>query len=260
MDGLQDRRPARLTSREVREQVLRVNGAEIWVAEQGTGVPCLLCPGGPGLADYLGPVAALIQDVSHVYRFDPRGCGRSSRDPPFDIETLSGDIEAIRLALGVGPWVVGGHSFGADLALAYALEHPDSVRGLLYISGTGLQDDRQWHEAYEAGRAAGRDPVPALPFVLEPDVHRAGLASWRSYLKQPQLLKRVSQLGVPTLAIHGGEDVRPMWPVEQVVHLLPDARLETIPAASHCQWLTHPEELAGRLRSFLTEVGPGSSN
>jgi proline iminopeptidase len=48
------------------------------------------------------------------------------------------DLEALRAHWGLPTWVVGGHSFGATLALAYALTHPDRTRGLIYLSGTGV--------------------------------------------------------------------------------------------------------------------------
>lgn len=233
------------------ERIIAVNGADLWTAEQGVGPPLLLCTGGAGLCDYLGPVAATVDDLAHVYRFDPRGCGRSSVTPPYDVPTLLADLEAVRIVLGHERWIVGGHSFGADLALAYALEYPDRVRALIYISGTGVQDDRQWHAAYEAGQAAGRDPLPAFDYPFNPEVNRAVNASWRSYIKQPLLLRRIADLHVPTLVLYGSKDIRPPWPVLQLVHLLPNAHCEVIEDAPHCPWLTHADDMRTRIRAFL---------
>lgn len=42
-----------------------------------------------------------------------------------------------------------GHSWGAHLALRYAIEHPDRVSHLIYVSGTGIDGDRRWHADYE---------------------------------------------------------------------------------------------------------------
>jgi RimJ/RimL family protein N-acetyltransferase len=56
------------------------------------------------------------------------------------------------------------------------------------------------------------------------------------------------------LAVSGTEDVRPNWPVEQLVHLMEDARMETIGGAGHCPWLTHGAQLRCRLRTFLHDV------
>jgi proline iminopeptidase len=238
----------------MRERVVAVNGAKLWVAEQGAGPPIVLCSGGAGLCDYLGPVAATVDDVAQVYRFDPRGCGRSSATPPYDMPTLLADLDALRSTMGHERWVVAGHSFGADLALAYALEHTARVRALVYISGTGVQDDRQWHAAYEAGRAAGRDPLPAFEYPFNPQVNQVANTSWREYIKHPLLLRRIGELRVPVLALYGSEDVRPSWPTQQLVHLLPNARYEVVEGAAHCLWLTHADDMRSRLRAFLCNL------
>ena len=235
----------------VSERLIPVGEAELWVAEQGTGTPMVLCNGGFGCCDYLGPVAAMVDDLARVVRWESRGCGRSSPGGPYDLVTMLTDLEALRVALRHDEWVVGGHSAGADLALAYALEYPGRVRALMYLSGTGVQDDRQWHAAYEEGKVRRGERLPEFQFPYNPDVNRAGNASWREFIKQPQLLRRISQLSLSTLAVHGSEDIRPDWPVRQLAHLLPNARFELIDGAEHHLELTQPVELRRLLRDFL---------
>lgn len=235
------------------EQVIPVNGARLWVATQGSGDPMVLCSGGPGCCDYLDPVASMIDDLVRVCRYDARGCGRSSDAGPYDVQTSVDDLEALRAHFGHERWVVGGHSWGAFLALAYALDHPAHTAAVVYLAGTGVQDDRQWHDAYEAGRAARRERDPDFAFPPNLDVNRAANASTREYIKQPSLLRRLADLEVPMLALSGSEDIRPVWPVLQLVNLLPYARLEMIEGAGHTMWLTHPDELRSRLRAFVLE-------
>ena len=236
------------------ERLIAVNGAELWVAEQGARFPLVLCNGGLGCCDYLGPVAAMVDDLVQVARFEPRGCGRSSRAGPYDLQTCLADLEALRRTFGHERWIVGGHSAGADLALAYALEYPERVRALVYLSGTGVQDDRQWQAAYEAGRAARPEQLPAFGYPFNPEVGRPWNASWREFIKHPLLLRRIAALRIPTLAVYGGADIRPSWPVQQIVNLMPHARFELIEGAEHHAELTHPDELRRRLRAFLSEV------
>lgn len=40
----------------------------------------VLCHGGPGLWDYLGPVSSMVEDLCTVHRYDQRGGGRSTTD------------------------------------------------------------------------------------------------------------------------------------------------------------------------------------
>src|SRR5687767_6263321 len=64
---------------------IAVNDVQLWVADAGEGHPVLLCNGGPGCCDYLGPVAEMIDDMARVIRFEPRGCGQSDPTGPYDV-------------------------------------------------------------------------------------------------------------------------------------------------------------------------------
>ncbi len=122
---------------------VEVEGASLWTARQGSGPAVVLCHGGPGLWDYLGPVAAMIDDLATVYRYDQRACGRSTGGPPYNVATAVADLDALRAHWGLTDWIAAGHSWGATLALAYCLQYPGRARGLIYLSGTGV--DPAWH-------------------------------------------------------------------------------------------------------------------
>lgn len=113
-------------------------GACLWTTTQGAGTPIVLCHGGPGLSDNLGPVAEMIDDITLVHRYDQRGSGRSASDGPFDVDAFVADLDQLRRHWGHQRWIVAGHSWGASLALFYAINHPRETRALVYISGTGL--------------------------------------------------------------------------------------------------------------------------
>ena len=138
------------------EQHVTANGASLWTATEGNGPPIVICHGGPGLYDYLEPVAAMVDDLATVHRYDQRGCGRSEDAPPYDIATFVADLEALRRHWGYDSWTVMGHSWGADLALIYALRHQERVTRLVYLSGTGI--DPAWHAEYRRNRAAKLSP------------------------------------------------------------------------------------------------------
>ena len=48
------------------------DGTQLWVKTSGEGPHVVCCHGGPGLWDYLGDLAALLDDLHLVVRFDPR--------------------------------------------------------------------------------------------------------------------------------------------------------------------------------------------
>ncbi len=126
------------------------DGCQLWTASAGAGPPIVLCHGGPGLWDYLAPAAKMVEHAFTVHRWDQRGNGRSGGAPPYTLQRFVDDLEAVRAHFGYERWIVGGHSWGASLALEYALQHPARTRALLYLSGTGL--GRQWKPHYYAER------------------------------------------------------------------------------------------------------------
>ena len=132
------------------EQVLQINGVRLWTAVQGKGVPMVLCHGGPGGYDYLAPIADMIPDLCQVVRYDQRGSGRSEAAGPYDVSTFVNDLEGLRKFFNFERWVVGGHSWGAGLALAYAVKFPARTIAVLHIAGTGI--DARWHDEYRENR------------------------------------------------------------------------------------------------------------
>lgn len=154
-------------------EVVSVAGCALWTTRQGNGPALVCCHGGPGLWDYLEPVAAMVDDLVTVYRYDQRSCGRSTGGPPYDVATAVADLDALREHWGLSQWIVLGHSWGATLALAYGLAYPTRTRALIYLSGTGV--DASWRAEYRANRAA----------LLSPDEQRQ-LADLRTGLSTAQ--------------------------------------------------------------------------
>ena len=132
------------------EQILPIKGVQLWTAVEGEGTPTVLCHGGPGGYDYLAPVADMISDVCRVVRYDQRGSGRSQAVGPYDVSTFVEDLEGLREHFNFERWIVGGHSWGACLALAYAVRFPFRTIAVLHIAGTGIDD--RWHDEYRENR------------------------------------------------------------------------------------------------------------
>jgi proline iminopeptidase len=133
-------------------ETVETEDAAFHTERSGRGPPMVMLHGGPGLWDYLGPVAAMVEDWATVYRYDQRACGRSTGAGPHTIARHVGDLEALRAHWGLERFVLLGHSWGASLALHYALTHPDRLSGLVYVSGTGV--DPRWNADYRTARRA----------------------------------------------------------------------------------------------------------
>lgn len=236
------------------EQFVESGDAQIWTCASGVGIPFLMFNGGPGCSDYLGPVASLIEDVCQVVRFEPRGCGRSDWDGNYTVDTVIRDAEAVRQFYQFGACILGGHSFGPDLALAYALRYPTNVLGLIGIAGGRIVNDRTWHATYKRNLLRIGEDLGDAIFTADPNVNPACNSSWREYIKHPSLLKEISTLDIPATFIYGTEDIRPDWPTRQLATLLPHGLFVEIEGAAHSIWLSHEFELREELSNAIERI------
>lgn len=231
------------------EKYIDSRGTRIWTAAQGSGIPLLLCNGGPGCCDYLQPVAAMLEDLAYVIRFEQRGCGRSDLSGPYDVETCIADMEAIRESYGLNRWVVGGHSWGANLAIAYSIAHANRAIGIIGISGGVIHKDRAWSNQYT--RLKNQETVPDFLYPPNLEVNEQVNESWSGFVRKPDLLRVIADTSIPTILICGERDVRPSWPIQQLATLLPRGKFVSIHGAEHAIWLLRPNELANHLREFI---------
>ncbi len=112
------------------------DGHRIYVEQCGNpqGVPVLVLHGGPGGG--CSPAMRRYFDPAHyrVVLFDQRGCGRSRPHASVENNTtwhLVSDIEVIRQTLDIEKFILFGGSWGASLALIYAITHPERTAHLV---------------------------------------------------------------------------------------------------------------------------------
>ena len=134
------------------------DGHRIYAEQCGNphGIPVVVMHGGPGggcspaMRRYFDP------GVFRVILFDQRGCGRSRPHASVHANTtwdLVADIEVIRSALGIDRWICFGGSWGATLALIYAISHPERVAHLV-LRGVFLMPRSELDWFYGGGAGA----------------------------------------------------------------------------------------------------------
>ena len=134
------------------------DGHKIYVEQCGRpdGIPVLVLHGGPGggcspaMRRYFDP------SVYRVVLFDQRGCGRSRPHASVSDNTtwhLVRDIETIRKTLQVEQFILFGGSWGATLALIYAISHPANVVHLV-LRGVFLMTQAELDWFYGGGAGA----------------------------------------------------------------------------------------------------------
>ncbi|WP_371786415.1 alpha/beta fold hydrolase [Streptosporangium subroseum] len=123
----------------MRHFTIHHDGVTIPVSHEGQGRPLVLCPGLNSTQADLRELTELLRRDYDVVTFDLRGHGLASAASRYSFEAFLGDLDAVMAELGnlglpAAPVLVG-YSLGADLAVHYASEHPDTVAGLVLIDG-----------------------------------------------------------------------------------------------------------------------------
>ena len=260
------------------------DNCRLWTAETGRGEPLIMCHGGPGLWDMSGSLTARLAERLTVIRWDQRGCGRSERRGPYSVARSAADLGAV-----IGPRTrvaLFGHSWGATLALRYALDHPDRVSALVYACGTGLGwawrepfdrassarltpdqagiaelqargEERaatvlQWSAEFFDGREHEHAEEMATPwFGINQDCYTQIWAELERTWHEDELMTECRALEVPVLIIDGDRDLRPRWAVDSLERALPRVTRVILPGAGHIPWLEAPEEFVRSLAEFL---------
>jgi proline iminopeptidase len=120
-----------------------------WRAQGPKDAPVMLIVhGGPGGAMNLKWADVLDASKWRMVFFDQRGCGKST---PFGklehngTKDLIGDMEKLRVTLGIEKWALFGGSWGTTLALSYGVTHPERCLGFL-LRGIFLarKEDIDW--------------------------------------------------------------------------------------------------------------------
>jgi pimeloyl-ACP methyl ester carboxylesterase len=258
---------------------LTIGGRQLFHQRQGSGEPLLLIMGMSGTHLSWGEpfVADLARDYD-VVAYDHRGIGRSDPEAEaFSIVDLAEDAVGVLDALGWDDAHVLGISMGGMVAQELALRHPERIRtltlGCTYCGGEGsavapqatleklsagmMSGDRelairtgfevnvserftQQDGAYETFRAMAKSlpaPIPVIMLQMQA-------------IAQHDTSARLPSIALPTLVIHGDEDL--MLPVQNgrmIAGLIPGARLEVLEGVGHMFWWEEPARSADLLRA-----------
>lgn len=115
-----------------------VNGITMHYEEMGNpaGPPVILLHGFPEFwYSWRHQMPALAMAGYRVIAPDQRGYNRTSKNGPFTVETLVGDIRALQEALGIDCCDIVGHDWGAMVAWAFPAYYPQHTRKLAIMNG-----------------------------------------------------------------------------------------------------------------------------
>ena len=159
-----------------------VDGIRLHYIERGEGPPVALLHGNVVTAEDFDTsgVLGLLAKRHRVIAFDRPGFGYSDR-PHGSAWSARAQADLVRDALvilGINRPVILGHSWGAAVALALALNHPTAARGLVLLSG-------YYYPTLRADVLLSSPP--AIPILG--DLLRYSISPLLGRLMQPMLLK-----------------------------------------------------------------------
>ena len=249
--------------------------------ENGQGVPLLLIHGFPHDHALWEPQLDGLQDAARVIAPDLRGFGLVEEIPQvMTMDDYAADIKALLDQLGIEKAVIGGLSMGGYVALAFAANYPEALRGLVLCNTRAVADNEQ----ARAGRYAtaqkaldeGMVPIaeamlpkmisersalanPDLSMAVENLIARqspeAVAAAARGMAIRPDRTTVLADIKVPVLVITGSADTLiPPAESEAMASKIPDCEVVVIPNVAHLSNLEDPEAFNAAVRKFLVRV------
>lgn len=165
------------------------------------------------------------------------------------------------------PLVLAGHSLGGGIVLQYALDHPQDLKAIVLLgSGARLRVHPKYLEPLQAALAnpteynaqsGGFEHInPELAAVMSRRRIENGPAAMLNDMRACDgfdVMSRLAELGLPTLAIVGDRDVMtPPKYSEFLAQKLPNCRLQTISDAGHMAYAEKPTLVNQAIREFIT--------
>jgi proline iminopeptidase len=186
---------------EPREGYIPIGTARLFYRDLGLGQPVIVLHGGPDFDHtYLLPDMDSLSDAFRLIYYDQRGRGKSAEHvQPDDVSLASdvADIDAVREYFQLESAAILGHSFGALLAMEYAIRYPYRVSHLI-VMNTAPASYGDWNlmrAARDANAPADLQQVremAASPGYLEGDpdaVSARYRVHFRSTLRPPELFE-----------------------------------------------------------------------
>jgi pimeloyl-ACP methyl ester carboxylesterase len=257
-----------------------LNGTTLFYEERGTGLPLVLLHGFP-LDHRIWK--AQIAELSKQYRViapDLRGFGQSKSNAPFSMISLAEDICALLRSIDAIPCVLGGLSMGGYVALAFAREYMNDLKGLMLIDTRAEADTADG----KAGRAKMIDLVRKAGSKAVADQMMPKMLAEKTAIEKPAVAQELRHImeacpactiehalgamrdredfteflpsvSVPTLIIVGQHDaITPPKMADAMHQQIPRSKLATIPDAGHMSPMEQPGAVTRAMQEFLAKL------
>lgn len=253
---------------------LRTNGINLHCQQLGAGPLLVMCHGlvFGSIATWYFTAAAKLATRFNVLLYDQRGHGKSDLAVAgYDLENMTTDLEGLVEHFQLHEQnaekrkvILVGHSYGALIALHYALRHPAQVDKLVLIDAPLPAN----HYVYPSMATA--DSREALQWLFPPALKQKvqqGNRSARRFQERMEYLflqsslrqdvaaagdiadERLQRLNMPVLCLYG-RNSECLDVGERLARVIPNARLQLL-ECGHFIPVEAPEEMTKALDEFL---------
>ena len=264
----------------MKESFFKERGIYYRVSDMRTGLPTLVFLHGlMGSSSAWIPFEQRFEGTHNIITLDLRGHGKSrrwSKYIEYDFSLFAEDVRLLLQHLDVSQYVIVAHCFGTLIALQLALTESGVQKIVLLSPIYALQ--KTWQARLTripltivtsifshlpSFRQHGHHiDYSAYTRTVDWDFRRILPEIWdmgiRSYL---QCLRHVyvfahdqdwRRISVPTLILHGARDsFVPVSHSIELARIIPNAKLEILPAANHIIVLNNVDEIAAAIEEFL---------
>jgi pimeloyl-ACP methyl ester carboxylesterase len=267
---------------------LLVNGFQMHCQQLGSGPPLVMVHGMTGnLAIWHMAIAPALAPSYHVTTYDLRGHGYSDAPPTgYSTADHANDLKHLLDVLGIEKAPIMGHSFGADIALHFAILFPERVERLILVEPaisalTFLRKQHDWigWKYWREKLASGGVAVPeehwydpeylvrlsvGLPMVFgfrKGQARRAAptlrllnnTTAAKDYSDAAGMtLEKIKQVPHPVLVLYGEDSVF-LGTYEYLRDNLPNARCLLMSDSEHFGPIERPDLLLRHLKLFLND-------
>lgn len=224
---------------------------KLYYSETGSGEPLVLLHGNGEDSSYFKNQIEHFKNKYRVIALDTRGHGKSPRGTaPFTIEQFAKDLYDFLQVHRIRSAVILGFSDGANIAMKFAVRHPEMLKALI-LNGGNLN-------------AGGVKRTTQLPIEIGYKIAKHFAAKSENAERNAEMLglmvnepninpRELSEITCPTLVICGTRDMIKEAHTKEIAANIPNAQLKII-TGNHFIANKHPAEFNRAVGEFLKSV------
>jgi pimeloyl-ACP methyl ester carboxylesterase len=255
---------------------LSTRSGRVHILDIGEGDVVLLVHGsGRSVADWQEGFANRLAATNRIVAFDSYGFGLSDRDHPFRYGNALWARQAIDIldALAIRRAVVLGHSAGGVVAAFLAADHPERIRGAVFVGHGLAMDPMQLVPLVPGVGELSLAWSPVFGDTFSERHRRKSEAAYRVRGTRAALLTFIRRqytidglrllvgtyedIEIPILQVHGTLDESiPIDAARNLTSRLVDSRFVAVNGSSHDVHIDAPGRLADEVAAFVATLPP----